>query len=95
VRAEEAAAETFTHHVTPAGIIGAAGVLYGRAPRALLFTMTAESFDVSEALSATVTEALPGMARAARDAARAALGQQGDHTRRPARAFGDLDRQRE
>jgi len=61
VRAKDASGETFTHHVTPAGLLTAAGTLYGRAPRALLYTMTGESFEVSEGLSETIAAALPEM----------------------------------
>ena len=51
----------FSHHVTPASILEAARLLYGRAPEGVLFSMTAASFDFGAGLSAPVTAALPAM----------------------------------
>ena len=59
----------FTHHVTPGSLLAAARLLYGHAPRAVLFTMTGERFDFHEGLSETVAAVLPGMLRAVREAA--------------------------
>lgn len=53
--------QSFTHHVTPASLVSAAGTLYGRAPRAVLFSMVGESFAFGEGLSPRVAAALPGM----------------------------------
>ena len=60
IRAEPGG-QPFTHHVTPASLISAAGALYGRAPRALLFHMAGESFEFGEGLSPRVAAALPEM----------------------------------
>ena len=59
------ASRAFTHHITPPTLIAAAGTLYGHAPEAVLFSMTGESFDFREGLSATVARALPAMVEAA------------------------------
>ena len=53
--------QPFTHHVTPASLVSAAGTLYGCAPRAVLFTMAGESFEFGEGLSLRVAAALPEM----------------------------------
>lgn len=57
----DAAGQPFTHHVTPASLVAAAADLYGRAPRALLYTMAGESFEFREGLSPRVAAALPEM----------------------------------
>lgn len=57
-------AQAFTHEVSPASLIGAARLLYGRAPEGVLFSMTGESFDYREGLSKTVLTALPEMLEA-------------------------------
>jgi hydrogenase maturation protease len=41
----------FTHHVTPASLLGAAASLYGHAPPAWLITVAGWSFDYGAALS--------------------------------------------
>lgn len=57
----EAGPQAFTHHASPAGILSNAGALFGNTPKGLLFTMTGESFDYREGLSATVAARLPEM----------------------------------
>lgn len=59
--APDSGRQPFTHHVTPASLVSAAGALYGRAPRAVLFSMAGESFAFGEGLSPRVAAALPGM----------------------------------
>ena len=59
--APDAGGQPFTHHVTPASLVSAAGTLYGRAPRAVLFSMAGESFEFGEGLSPRVAAALPEM----------------------------------
>ena len=49
----------YTHSADPAVLLGSAHHLYGRAPRAWLFTLTGADFVYSEALSPTVANALP------------------------------------
>jgi len=66
VTPSESGGRLFTHHVDPASLLEAARVLYGRAPRAWLFTMTGESFDLHEGLSCTITNALPELIQAIR-----------------------------
>ncbi|MFB3827689.1 MAG: hydrogenase maturation protease [Bryobacteraceae bacterium] len=61
IAASAPAGRAFTHHVDPAALVEAAALLYGRAPRALLFTMFGESFGYEEGLSAAVEAALNGM----------------------------------
>jgi hydrogenase maturation protease len=57
----EKASEIFTHQMTPGALLSASQVLYGRAPAAVLFTLTGENFEIGETLSATVVRALPGL----------------------------------
>jgi hydrogenase maturation protease len=51
-------ASNFTHHATPETLLAGARALYGRAPEALLITVTAATFDLSETLSPEVAAAL-------------------------------------
>jgi hydrogenase maturation protease len=57
---EPEAAGTFTHHLTPEGLIACARELYGHAPTATLFTAAGFSFDyatrLSEPMSAAAAE---------------------------------------
>jgi hydrogenase maturation protease len=48
-----------THHFDPETLLAMAESLYGHAPQATLFTITAASFDLEEGLSPEVTAALP------------------------------------
>lgn len=59
--APDAGGQPFTHHVTPGSLVSAAGTLYGRAPRAVLYSMAGESFEFGEGLSLSVAAALPKM----------------------------------
>ncbi len=61
VKLLEAAAEgssSFTHFATPAALLAGARALYGRAPEAVLLTVTAAGFELGEGLSAPVESAL-------------------------------------
>jgi hydrogenase maturation protease len=53
-----AAATDFTHHATPESLLAGALALYGRAPEALLITVNAATFDLSDTLSPEVQKAL-------------------------------------
>lgn len=64
VRPAPSAERLFTHHLDPGALLAAARALYGRAPRALLFTMAGESFDLGEELSPAVAAALPELVKA-------------------------------
>jgi hydrogenase maturation protease len=48
-----------THHFDPETLLAMAASLYGHAPQAMLFSVTAASFDLEEGLSPEVTTALP------------------------------------
>ncbi len=48
-----------SHHADPAVLLGSALRLYGRAPRAWLFTLTGADFGFGEALSPVVSAAIP------------------------------------
>jgi hydrogenase maturation protease len=48
-----------THHFDPETLLAMAKALYGHAPEATLFSVTAASFDLEEGLSPEVTAALP------------------------------------
>jgi hydrogenase maturation protease len=50
---------SITHHFDPETLLALAETLYGHAPRATLFSVTAASFDLEEGLSPEVTMALP------------------------------------
>ena len=50
---------SITHHFDPETLLALAETLYGHAPRATLFSVTAASFDLEEGLSPRVTAALP------------------------------------
>lgn len=49
----------FTHNVTPAALLAGAQALYGAAPRAVLVTVSGESFEFGESFSPPVAGALP------------------------------------
>ncbi len=61
VEAGHVSGRPFTHHVTPAALLDAAQLLYAHRPRAVIFNMIGESFELGEGLSATVEVALPEM----------------------------------
>jgi hydrogenase maturation protease len=48
-----------THHFDPETLLAMAETLYGHAPQATLFSVTAASFDLGEELSPEVTSAFP------------------------------------
>ena len=50
---------SFTHHLSPAGLLDLASELYGCCPRAHLLTICGESFEMGESLSTTVSAHLP------------------------------------
>ena len=50
---------SITHHFDPETLLAMAGALYGHVPQAMLFTVTAASFELGEELSPEVTSALP------------------------------------
>jgi hydrogenase maturation protease len=47
------------HHFDPETLLAMAETLYGHAPQAILFSITAASFDLEEGLSSEVSAALP------------------------------------
>lgn len=49
----------FTHHLTPATLLACADAIYGSYPEAIVFSVSAESFEVGEELSPSVSSALP------------------------------------
>jgi hydrogenase maturation protease len=51
-------ARAFTHHCTPESLLAGALALYGRAPDAVLLTVTGADFSLSESLSPPVQAAL-------------------------------------
>ena len=50
---------SITHHFDPEILLAMAETLYGHAPQATLFSVTAASFDLEEGLSPEVNAALP------------------------------------
>ena len=48
-----------THHFAPETLLAMAETLYGHAPQASLFSVTADNFDLGEGLSPEVITALP------------------------------------
>ena len=53
------AAEPFSHQLAPASLVECTRVLYGRCPETWLVSVSGESFEFSEQLSASVAAALP------------------------------------
>jgi hydrogenase maturation protease len=51
--------EAFTHNCTPAQLLASAGTLYGSQPDGISITVSAESFDLGDQLSPSVSAALP------------------------------------
>jgi hydrogenase maturation protease len=49
----------FTHHVEPAALLQSARFLYGRSPRASLYTVRGENFKLGDSFSPQVESALP------------------------------------
>jgi hydrogenase maturation protease len=56
---DEAAEEWFSHELTPARLLAAARVLYGRCPQATMISVAGENFGFAEHLSPRVEAALP------------------------------------
>jgi hydrogenase maturation protease len=54
-------ARSFTHHSTPESLLAGALALYGRAPDAILLTVTGADFSLSETLSPPVQAALDSL----------------------------------
>jgi hydrogenase maturation protease len=52
------AAEAFTHHATPAGLLAGAKALYGSSPGAVLYSVRAETLEFGQPLSGGVVKAL-------------------------------------
>jgi hydrogenase maturation protease len=50
---------TFSHHLTPRTLLAWAQALYGSYPEAMLFSVSSQCFDCSEALSPPVAAAVP------------------------------------
>jgi hydrogenase maturation protease len=50
---------SFTHHLSPAGLLDLSSELFGCCPRSYLLSICGESFELGEALSTTVSERLP------------------------------------
>ena len=59
--------EMFTHQASPAALLRAAQVLYGRAPRAVLFSVPVESVEFGEELSARAARGLAQVCAAVRE----------------------------
>ncbi|MGO8814749.1 MAG: hydrogenase maturation protease [Terriglobia bacterium] len=59
VRVQLPASSPFTHTCTPSGLLASAKQLFGRSPRAIIITVSAQSFEFGEALSPAVEAALP------------------------------------
>jgi hydrogenase maturation protease len=51
----------FTHHVEPAALLQGARFLYGRHPRAYLYTVKGETFKLGDSFSPQVESALPSL----------------------------------
>lgn len=49
----------FSHHLTPARLLGWAGELFGRSPEAMVFSVAGQRFACSEELSPEVAAVLP------------------------------------
>jgi len=54
---------TFSHRLDPATLVALAQRLYGRAPEAWILTVTGESFEHTDQLSASVQSSLPELIR--------------------------------
>ncbi|MCX7019761.1 MAG: hydrogenase maturation protease [Candidatus Sumerlaeota bacterium] len=56
--AEPSSDNPFTHHVSPAGVLELARLLYGRAPAAWIASIAAESMEIGERLTGQVKKRL-------------------------------------
>ena len=59
--------ESFSHQLAPAVLVECARLLYGRYPETWLVTVTGESFDLNDQLSALVAAALPRVSARVRE----------------------------
>jgi hydrogenase maturation protease len=59
VRPQAPASTSFTHTSTPSGLLRSAQELYGRRPKAIIITVSAQSFEFGDTLSPVVAAALP------------------------------------
>ena len=59
LRPQAPASSTFSHSCSPSGLLASAQVLYGSCPKAILITVTAQSFEFGDSLSAAVSATLP------------------------------------
>jgi hydrogenase maturation protease len=57
-----ACAGAFTHHVSPATLLGAAQGLYGVTPKGILISITGANFDFGSGLSSQLSESLISLA---------------------------------
>lgn len=63
VRPDMSSSTDFTHHFDAPALLACAQVLYGSCPRAVLCSVAADSFDLTEDLSDAVQAALPTLVR--------------------------------
>lgn len=54
---------SLVHHLDPCALLGLSETLYGRAPEAVLLTVTGECFGFGTQLTCEVAKALPGVVR--------------------------------
>lgn len=59
VRPQVPQPSSFSHVCTPSGLLASAKQLYGKCPRAIAITVSAQSFEFGESLSPVVSSALP------------------------------------
>jgi hydrogenase maturation protease len=55
--------QSFTHHVSPSGLLAMSRDLFGKAPRTFIATVTGADFDTINSLSPVVREVLPRLLR--------------------------------
>ena len=65
---------SFTHHLSPQGVLGMAATLYGVVPHAWLLTICGRNFEPGETLSAEVAGRIPDLKARVREVATEALG---------------------
>lgn len=58
IRPAAAPPAAFSHHLTPAGLLGWAKAMYGSYPQAMVFSVSGESFSFGEKLSPAVSAVL-------------------------------------
>ena len=61
IRPQPPASSSFTHTCTPSGLLHGAQELYGRRPKAIIITVSAQSFEFGDTLSPVVAAALPNV----------------------------------